>query len=96
MSRAHIKDPSVGEESHVRLLIDIYDDGDDHHPPCSLGRAGEVLIVRTLRKEGIGVSHEGIVDRVFVVFPGEYEPLSADAAPAIGSVAGTQEQPHGH
>jgi hypothetical protein len=55
----------------VRLLIDIYDDGADHHPPGYIARKGEVLVVRTVR--ALCVSHEGVEHRQFVVREGEFE-----------------------
>lgn len=55
---------------HVRLLADIWDDGQDHHPPGYLARSGEVLIVRAVdtgHEMPLCISHEHITDRSFRV-----------------------------
>lgn len=64
----------------VRLLKDIWDDGEDHHPPGWFARKGEVLIVRrepNQQTRSIGVSHEDVTDNSFTVYAGEYETLNA-------------------
>jgi hypothetical protein len=63
---------AVGER--VQLLVDIWDDGQDHHPPGYLARRGEVLIVRSLdpgHEFPVLVSHEEVTDRSFRVGLGE-------------------------
>lgn len=61
----------------VRLLKDIWDDGEDHHPPCYLAYKDEVLIVRrgqtTTSGVTIVVSHEHRTDNGFVVTVNEVE-----------------------
>ena len=61
----------------VRLLTDIWDDGEDIHPPGWLGRKGEILIIRACtqspRSNHISVSHEGVTDSSFRIFDHEYE-----------------------
>lgn len=65
---------SYEHEQKVRLLKDIWDDGGDgHHPPGYLARAGEIVVVRTVREHAIGVSHETVLDNTLVVFPDEFE-----------------------
>ena len=56
----------------VRLLKSIFDDGEDHHPPCWLASAGEVLVVREVRQSSLAVSHEDVVDSSFTVYAGEF------------------------
>lgn len=62
---------TLTSNQRVRLLKDIYDDGQDHHPPGYCGRKGEVVLVRTMHT--IGVSHEGVDGSEFVVRAGEFE-----------------------
>lgn len=61
----------------VRLLKDILDDGEDHHPPGFIAIAGEVLIIRRVHDTGarrsISVSREHGNDNSFTVYAGEYE-----------------------
>jgi hypothetical protein len=54
--------PKIGDR--VRLLADIWDDGQDHHPPGYLAHKGEVLIVRSVTPGHwpIYISHEQITD----------------------------------
>jgi hypothetical protein len=60
-----------------RLLKDVYDDGcDSHHPPGYMAVRGDMLTIREIRTKGpdglrFVVSHEGILDRGFIVFPNE-------------------------
>jgi hypothetical protein len=60
----------------VRLLANIWDDGQDHHPPGYLAHKGEVLIVRSLdpgHEHPVLISHEQIVDQSFRVAENEIE-----------------------
>jgi hypothetical protein len=57
----------------VRLVKDIYDDGEDHHPPGYCARRDEIVIVRVVREKAIAVSHESVTDSAFVIYPGEFE-----------------------
>ena len=68
--------PSAGSAGYalgdkVRLLKDIWDDGEDHHPPGYLARKGEVLIVKCgWRKANnlpatVGIAHENRADTNF-------------------------------
>jgi hypothetical protein len=58
----------------VRLTKDIFDDGEDHHPPGYLGRVGDTVEVRSLVT--IGVAHVGYVGPgQFIVRAGEFEAL---------------------
>lgn len=44
----------------VRMLVDIWDDGEEHHPPGWLARKGEVLFVKAISGDGgVSVAHEG-------------------------------------
>lgn len=67
---------NYAEGDRVRLLADIWDDGQDHHPPGYLAHKGEVLVVR---KHDLGhefpycISHEEITDRSFRVADCEIE-----------------------
>jgi hypothetical protein len=69
----------VGDK--VRLLADIWDDGQDHHPPGYLAHRGEVLFVRAVdqgHEFPICVSHKGRTDNSFRVALNEVEKV-ADA-----------------
>lgn len=71
-----MSDTVVAIGDRVRLTKSIWDDGEDHHPPGWLARAGEVLIVRTDQhpKTGrIAVSHEQVKGRSFWISSDEYE-----------------------
>jgi hypothetical protein len=59
----------------IRLLKDIWDDGEDHHPPGYCARSGEIVIVRRIDGHGgvVAASHENRIDNAFLVYPGEYE-----------------------
>lgn len=59
----------------IRILKDIWDDGQDHHPPCYLAKKDEVLIIRGFGVASIGVSHENVNGKFFWVYMGEYELL---------------------
>lgn len=56
--------------ARVILLEDVWDDGQDHHPPGYLARRGEELIVRGYdpgHELPILVSHEEVTDQSFRV-----------------------------
>ena len=66
--------PAIGQR--VSLLADIWDDGEDHHPPGYLAQRGEILIVRNLdpgHEFPVLVSHEQITDQSFRVALSEIE-----------------------
>lgn len=68
----------VGDK--VRLLRDIYDDGEDHHPPGYIGLVGEIVVIRSILKsaeagERIYVSHENITNNSFFVYSREIKPV---------------------
>lgn len=57
----------------VRLTKDIYDDGEDHHPPGYIAWLDEVVIVKEVYGSGrIVVAHEGNTGGFFV-YPNEYK-----------------------
>jgi hypothetical protein len=58
-----------------KLIIakDIFDDGEDHHPPGYCARAGDEVIVRYINATCLAVSHEGVVDSTFAIYPDEYK-----------------------
>ena len=61
------------EGSKLILIRDIYDDGEDHHPPSFLAYTGEVVVVKTVWGSGrLAVAHEGNTG-AFSIYPGEYE-----------------------
>lgn len=67
--------PSVGDK--LVLTADIYDDGADHHPPCYIGIAGDIVIVRKIHNGcGVYVSHEDVTDNSFLVYEHEYRLFS--------------------
>lgn len=60
----------------MRLLVSIWDDGADHHPPGYLAHKGEELIVRQTdpgHEFPVCVSHEHITDNSFRVALSEIE-----------------------
>jgi hypothetical protein len=66
----------VEVNQRVRLLADIWDDGQDHHPPGYLAHRGEILIVRRIdegREFPYCVSHESVLDNHFRVAANEIE-----------------------
>lgn len=66
--------PAIGQR--VALLADIWDNGEDHHPPGYLAQRGEILIVRKLdpgHEFPVLVSHEQITDQSFRVALSEIE-----------------------
>ncbi len=66
----------VGDQ--VKLLKSIYDDGEDHHPPCWIAQAGDVLIVKEVRGGVLAVAHDGNPG-AFTIYPGEYVAHNARA-----------------
>lgn len=83
--------PEIG--SSVRLLIDVWDDGADHHPPGYIARENEIVIVRGVSKTGgsdhsagwpIQVSHAEVTDNYFRVARHEIEivPVPSSDSPA--------------
>lgn len=74
---AETNDYTVGQQ--VRLLKDIWDDGQDHHPPGYLALRGELLIVRKIDTGAelpFCVSHESVLDRSFRVGADEISAIS--------------------
>jgi hypothetical protein len=70
-------DVNVGDK--VKMLSDIWDDGQDHHPPGYLARRGEVLIVRKLdpgHEFPVLISHKEITDQSFRVGVNEIEKVN--------------------
>lgn len=65
--------PNFEIGAKVRMLKDIFDDGEDHHPPSYLATAGEILVIRKCYSSCIRVSHEDVTDNWFRVFDGEFE-----------------------
>ena len=65
----------VGDK--VRMLVDIWDDGADHHPPGWLARKGEILLVKAISGYGgVAVAHEGNPG-AFHVHMAEFETYNA-------------------
>jgi len=64
--------------NRVKLLKSVWDDGADHHPPGWYAREGEELIVREVEGNGsrIAVSHDGVLDSSFLIFPDEFVVLN--------------------
>lgn len=58
----------------VELLTDIYDDGEDHHPPGYLAYKGDVLIIHTIRAQSISVAHVEVEGNSFFVWLHEFKP----------------------
>lgn len=64
------EEQAFSKGQRVILLEDIWDDGQDHHPPGYLARRGEELIVRGYdpgHEHPILVSHEQVTDNSFRV-----------------------------
>jgi hypothetical protein len=81
--------PVVGQR--VRLLVDVWDDGQDHHPPGYLAHKGEILIVRAFREGSelpVGVSHEQVTDNYFVVALNEIEQVSGEVSDSQSKAEG--------
>lgn len=71
-----MSDKQVSEGDRVRLLADIWDDGQDHHPPGYFARKGEILVVRKCdpgHEFPYCISHEQITDQSFRVAANEIE-----------------------
>jgi hypothetical protein len=66
---------SVVVGARVRVLVDIWDDGADHHPPGYLAFKGEELIVREVGPKWVSVSHADVTDSRFCIRAGEFEVL---------------------
>lgn len=57
----------------VKLTEDIWDDGEDHHPPGYVGRKGQTVIVKEIYRGCLDVHHEHITDgSSFRIYDGEY------------------------
>lgn len=68
-----MSDYVVGEK--VRLTADIYDYGEDHHPPGWLARKGEIVVIGAIYGKKLAVHHKEVTNgSMFVVFEGEYCP----------------------
>lgn len=58
----------------LKLTTDIYDeDTDNAYPPGYIAYKGDIVIVRKVFPNRLHVAHEGIVDRSFVLHPGEFK-----------------------
>lgn len=57
----------------VRLTADIWDDGEDHHPPGYIAKKGQTVIVRGVNISSLSVSHEHITNNSFRVLMDEVE-----------------------
>ena len=56
----------------VRLTKNIWDDGEDHHPPGYIAEKGDIVIVRHVNNFApIEVSPDGGVSKSFVVYASE-------------------------
>ncbi|PPD34940.1 MAG: hypothetical protein CTY21_09480 [Methylomonas sp.] len=65
----------------VRLLESIYDDDEEYGSAAGyLAMAGDVPVVRRVRVGSLSISHEGVLDNAFTVYPGEYEPYNPSGA----------------
>jgi hypothetical protein len=63
--------------TRVRLLKDIFDDGQDHHPAGVLAKKGEVVEVRSLVR--VGVAHVGYIGGAqFLIDAGEFETVTTE------------------
>ena len=63
---------NVGDK--IKLKKDIWDDGEDHHPPGWLAVKNEVLIVKAVREKSLAVAHDNVEDNsAFCIYEGEYE-----------------------
>jgi len=59
----------------VKLLKDVYDDGQDHHPPGYIARKGDVVVIHSIQTAV--VSHTGS-GHGFVVHDGELDLMQPD------------------
>ena len=66
-------EPAYAIGDKVKLLNDIWDDGEEHHPQGYLAYKGDALIVRSLSEFGLNISHEHITDNTFSVALKEVE-----------------------
>lgn len=62
---------TIGDK--LKLTQDIWDDGEDHHPPGYIAKAGDIVIVRKAGTSGIFVSHEDITGISFRVMIDEFD-----------------------
>jgi len=69
------KGETVSPHKHVRLLVEVIDDGQDHHPRAVLGRVGDVVEVRQIRSMYVG--HKGVPNS-FILHEWEWEPITAE------------------
>lgn len=66
-------DYKIGEK--VRLTKSIYDDGQDHHPPCRIAKKDEIVVIEEVREKSLAVHHEDVTDgSAFIVYEGEFCP----------------------
>lgn len=72
-------------DDRVKLLVDVWDDGADHHPPGYFARKGEVLIVRSVEPKTfpVYVSHEDVTDNVSGVRLDEIAPVAPARPSAV-------------
>lgn len=67
------KENTMKTGDKLKLTKDIWDDGEDHHPPGYVGRNGDIVIIKEVFKSSITVHHEHITDgSCFIVYDGEY------------------------
>lgn len=57
----------------VRIIKDIWDDGQDHHPAGYIARIGEIVTVHEVRPNSCVCSHEGAGYGRFVAMLDEIE-----------------------
>lgn len=60
----------VGDK--VRLTKDIWDGGEDCYPPGFIAFEGEEVFIRSIRDTSLSVSHPGVIESSFTIYPGEY------------------------
>lgn len=58
--------------SKVQLIKDIYDDGEDHHPPGYIGYAGEIVEIKQVHKDRLVVRHTGNPGG-FIIYENEWQ-----------------------
>jgi hypothetical protein len=73
--------PETPAVLRVKLAKDIYDDGQDHHPPGYIGRKGETVVIHSIQTAV--VSHSG-TGHGFVVHDGELELTETPAVNGAG------------
>lgn len=72
---------SVHIGQRAKLTKDIYDDGEDHHPPGYLGLEGDIVEIREIRQRTADpeaevsyvVAHPEVKEGGFVVQPEEIQ-----------------------